>query len=495
MKNLFKLKNDKSAELNSYQREKQKIKIETKAVLLIEKIKETVFWNKSNGSASKINHSELMKFFSLNGFYKLRMDNNLIVIRDDNNRIEEVSDDDLIEFIKKYLIQKNEDEVLEVFTKGVSSYLSPRKMSFLDSTMKIEDRDGKDDSKIFFNNCYVFISKEGIKIKDYKDLNAKIWKSRILKRDFNFPKNDEKGQFEQFCFNISKKNSDRFLSLQTIIGYLLHRNKERGEVVAIILYDELMNSNGETNGRTGKTLISNAINELREVVAFDGKNMKKNSWFKFQRVNITTDVLNFDDLNKATSIEEFYSILTTGIEIEKKRKDAVQLNVLDSPKVMLSSNHIIKGPGGPSDDARRHEFELANYYNASFTPEREFKNRFFGNYWKQEEWDKFYHFMMKCILIYINNGLIKADSINFKEATIIDKTNIEFYDWMKENITLNKNVDKRAFKTKFIKDNQKFSNISEHIFAKWLIRYSIHIKAEYSVNSTGGDYYFKISKS
>lgn len=487
--NIKKLKEDKTEELSLKQREKEKVKTESNS-----KVKDVKFWY-DDGKGAKINHLKLMQFYSANGFYKLKLGNSLIVIRDDNNRIEEVDDDDLIEFTKTYLNKKEEAEILEVFTKGISSYLGPRKMSFLDPTIKIIDRDSIASSRIFFKNCYVLVTENGLEIKEYKCLNAKIWKTRILDREFIIPTADTKGQFESFCFNISKKDFDRLLSLQAIIGYLLHRNKEKGEIVAIILYDELMNSNGETNGRTGKTLISDAIKELREIITFDGKNIKKNSWYKFQRLNITTDIINFDDLNQSTSLQDFYSILTTGVEIEKKRKDAIQLNFLESPKVLLSSNHIVRGPGGSSDRARRHEFELANHYNDLFTPEVEFKNRFFGNHWSTEEWNKFYKFMMDCISCYLKNGLIKAKPINFKEATIIDKTSNEFYEWIKVNLVINKNIDKRAFKESFISENKKFSNVSEHRFAKWLMSYCNYIGGEYSTNSSGGDYTFKISKS
>ncbi|WP_431133694.1 hypothetical protein [Psychroserpens mesophilus] len=498
MKNLKKLKRDNSIEL-SLEIKKQQNHENPKILLpneneIKKEIKEFDFWENSNGKI-KINHLELMEFFSSNGFYKFKFGNSLLVIKESNNWIEEVGDDDLIDFVKSYLKRKKKKEVLEVFTKGVGSYLSLKKMSFLDQASTIKDKDDRDNSKIFFNNCFVSISKIGFEINSYKNLKSKVWKNRILKRDFELPKDNNKGQFEQFCFNISKKDEQRFFCLKTLIGYLLHRNKERGEAVAVILYDELMSSTGETNGRTGKTLISIALNELREVITFDGKNSKKNSWFKFQRVNVTTDILNFDDLDKNTSLEEFYSLLTSGLEIEKKRKDAIKLEFLESPKVLLSSNHIVKGPGGSSDNARRHEFEIANYYDAVFTPEIEFETRFFGNYWTIEEWNKFYKFMIDCILLYLKNGLVKAEPINFIRETVIEKTSNEFFKWIEERLRLNQEEDKRAFHQEFINQFTQFSGLSSHRFTKWLNIYANYREATYSHRSSGGEYYFTISKS
>ena len=88
------------------------------------------------------------------------------------------------------------------------------------------------------------------------------------------------GQFEKFCYNIAGTNEIRFQALKTIIGYLLHRNKEVGEPKAIIFYDERMGQNNQAHGGTGKTLLSQALSKCREVEIFDGKEIKAGSWFK-----------------------------------------------------------------------------------------------------------------------------------------------------------------------------------------------------------------------
>ena len=256
-----------------------------------------------------------------------------------------------------------------------------------------------------------------------------------------------------------------------------------------------MTNSHEANGRTGKTLLSKAISEIREVVTFDGKDLKTGNWFKNQRMTIRTDIMNYDDLLKTFSLEQCYPLLTTGVTIEKKRKDSIFIPVEYSPKVILTSNYYINGPIGPSDRARRHEFEIANYYNERFTPEDEFGNRFFGRDWDNNEWNKFYNFMMQCISCYLKNGLIQVPALNLGQEKTIRYTHPEFYEFIVDKLTLNTKIDKRKllaeFKSKYT--NQK--DLSSHQFTKWLKEYSLIIGGKYMDKSSGGNYYFIMSKT
>src|SRR5690606_11670443 len=112
-----------------------------------------------------------------------------------------------------------------------------------------------------------------------------------------------------------------------------------------------------------------------------------------QRVNLTTEILFYDDFTKEVSFEIFYPLVTTGVEVEKKRKQAFFIPYDKSPKILISSNYLVRGTGGSSDIRRKFEFELSNYFNENHTPEDEFGNRFFDD-WNEEQWNEFYGFMM-----------------------------------------------------------------------------------------------------
>ena len=336
---------------------------------------ETPFW-RNDGDKIGIINSELLSFLADNGYVRIQLEpTNYLLVRMKNNRIRLTSEEEMIAFVGNYLLENKENKVYEAFVKGVGQYISSKKLSFLPIKELPNDRDQTDTGIFYFQDCYCVVSKEGIEIKDYKDLPYVIWEDRLIKHDFKLKVKEDKGQFEQFCFRLSKDDNGRFLTLKTILGYLLHRNKTRDEARAIIFYDENMILNDKANGGTGKTLLCNALSKVRELEVFDGKAIKAESWFKNQRIKLTTDLITYDDLNKSSSLELFFSMITSGLEIEKKRKDAFFIKHEDAPKIIITSNYPVKGPGGSSDIRRRFEFEIANYFNNDLTPEKEFGSR------------------------------------------------------------------------------------------------------------------------
>lgn len=452
------------------------------------------FWELNDKGRPRILNAKLMGFLESRGFANARITNNEnILVQMRNNRMSLASEAQVDQIIQNYLIANNELEIYEIYVRGMGSYVSARKFNLLKPIELVNDRDASDNSKFFYSNCFCEITKKGVFVKPYENLQLPIWENRILCKSYERPSDGEKGQFEKFCANITGNMEDRLLGLKTILGYLLHRNKEVGEPKAIILYDERMGENNQAHGGTGKTLLSQAIAKCREVEFFDGKEIKAGSWFKNQRIELTTDVLVYDDLNKNVSLENFYTIITSGIEVEKKRKQAFFIDFMDSPKILITSNYPVKGPGGSSDIRRRHEFELSNYYNADFTPEIEFGNRFFGNSWEQEEWNKFFHFMMSCVQEYLRYGIVEVVPINLNTAKLVNKSCQEFIDFADKFVEFNTWQDKREFEVKF-KELHPTIDVSPHTIKKWLTAYAMDRMGTYKDKSSGGKYFFKIGR-
>nr|WP_315160854.1 hypothetical protein [uncultured Flavobacterium sp.] len=454
--------------------------------------KEVKFWANENGKPT-ILHAKLIEFLEAEGFIRVATsDVNCILAKINNNRLRRVSENEIIETIKIHLLERDLKEVFEVFAKSVGSYISSRKLALLKSVELINDRDGKFDSNFFFKNCYCNINEYVITVQDYKNLPFVIWDKRIQALDFNTPADENPGQFEQFCFNISKKSPERFQALKTTLGYLLHRNKDRGEFKAVILYDEYMGLNGQAHGGTGKTLLSEALKKCREVAIYDAKAIKVGSWFINQRVELTTDTIVYDDLKKDFSFEQFFPIITSGIEVEKKHQQAFYIDSDKTPKLLISSNYLVKGPGGPSDERRRYEFEIANYYNIENTPEIEFGNKFFDAYWPEEEWNKFYQFMMSCVQEYLRFGLITAEPLNLNRLKLEDNNCPEFIEFAEQYLEINKWLDKREIFAIFKEFYPGFEDLSSHRFTKMTKDYLMKMGYEYEDKSTGGGYLFII---
>lgn len=444
--------------------------------------------NEDNGK-KKILQSRLVKFLEVNGFNQVFLDGESSYIREENRIIRKISIIEIVSFLREILEKEEHAEAYDVFAQSMTSYIGRAKLLLLKTVAPANDKDVRDLSKIFFQNCYCEITAETIIVKEYNALDFTIWENRINTRSYTESNEKSAGQFEQFCLNITGHDTERFRALRSFMGYLLHRNKERGENRAVILYDEMMGVGDRANGRTGKTMLGTAIENCRELIYYDGKTTNFSGNFIYQRIKHSTDIVYYDDLPKNINFEKFYSFLTTGIQVEKKYQQAFYIDGKDAPKLLISSNHYVKGDGGSSDLARRYEFEIINYYDKDFMPEHEFGNRFFGNYWSNIEWNKFYKFMMECVQTYLTYGLVEAEPINLGKNKIKDSTSKEFLEFAVVYFTADEKLDKRELLETFKEYFPLWKDLSSHQFTKWCKTYARYSGLSYRDQPSGGDYY------
>lgn len=450
------------------------------------------FWKLDDNGKSTIIQSKLTEYLNLSGFAKAEISKtDYVLVQVKDNLVREISDYIIVNFIQQYLQKIDEPDVLEAFSKGVSNYISKAKLRLLKTEDLVNDRDDSSTSRLFFKNIIWQVGKNGIKAIMYEDIPGKIWESRIIPFRVSLPIGiSHKSQFEIFCFNLAGKSDDRFKALRTNIGYLLHRNNDPANAKAIIFVDENISFDGTANGGTGKSLLLQGIGKCREMVVMDGKNLKRKSWFKNQGIEITTDLIFYDDVTQDFNLEELYSMITTGMVVEKKYKAEFRIPPDKSPKIAISSNYIVNGTGGSTDIRRRCEFEVANYYTEAFSPFDEFGNLFFQG-WDEVEWDNFYLFMAGCIQAYLKNGLIIAEPINLKRNKLINATSQEFIAFMQTGVVdLDKWICKKSTLDLFISEYPQFRNITSHQFTKWMKMYCIQSNLNYKDKKSGPKFEF-----
>ena len=122
---------------------------------------------------------------------------------------------------------------------------------------------------------------------------------------------------------------------------IVRRNKMNNK--AIILNDEVISDNPE--GGTGKGLFIQGIKQLKKTSILDGKAFDDKKSFPYQTVSQDCTVLVFDDVKQNFNFESKFSLVTEGLTLERKNKDAIKLSVEESPKLVISTNYAIKGAG------------------------------------------------------------------------------------------------------------------------------------------------------
>ncbi|WP_242157359.1 primase-helicase family protein [Aestuariivivens sediminis] len=447
------------------------------------------FWEKDDNGKIKIIQSKLIAFLSKSGFSKAEIsDTDYTLVREYENTVKEIADYVIVDYVKRYLLSIKEMDVYEAFIKASSTLISKPKLRFLKTVKLLNDRDDAKTSWFHFQNLSWQVGKKSLSSRLREDFQGKIWKSRILPYDCYYVKDDDESQFQKFCFNISGKNKHRFKALTTIIGYLLHRNQDPGNAKAIIFIDENISFDGTANGGTGKSLLVRAMGKCRELVVMDGKNIKHKSWFKNQRINRTTDLVFYDDVGRDFSLETLYSMITTGVTVEKKYKAEEYILPENAPKIIISSNYVVNGTGGSTDIRRRCEFEVANHYDDTFTPEDEFGNYFFDD-WDKGEWNRFFHFMMECVQQYLKNGLIIPNPINLKKNRLINATCEEFVAFMElDLVERNKWLNKKDVLNLYISEYRHYNNLSSHQMTKWIKEYARQNELIYEDRKSGEKY-------
>ena len=271
--------------------------------------------------------------------------------------------------------------------------------------------------------------------------------------------------------------------MESTIGFLMHGYKNLSYSPAIILNDEVISDNPE--GGTGKGIFMNALAHMKKVVTIDGKGFTFERAFAYQLVAADTQILVFDDVKKHFDFERLFSVVTEGLTLEKKNKDAIKIPFEKSPKIAITTNYAIKGSGN-SFERRKWELELHQYYNKAYTPLEEFGKLMFGD-WDEDLWCSFDNYMIKCLQLYLAEGLIASTFVNLKIRQLSAETSHDFIEWCglvkghepNQMLVTRTKMYKQDLYMDFITENPDYApkakmTISRTRFYKWLVSYAVY---------------------
>ena len=425
-------------------------------------------------------------FLEMNGFKKYFPNDTLkpIFVRIKSNKVKETSVEKIKDFVLTYLFNKGETHVWN-FCASNFKIFQENFLSMLDSIDLLMLKDQRNKSFISFENGILEISKDKIKLIDYLDVNGYVWENQIINRKFEELKNIE-NDYKKFIANISNNTP---LPIECCIGYLLTNYKNKSDNTSIILNDEVISDNPE--GGTGKGLFVQGLKQIRNISILDGKAFDDKKSFAFQTVKQETNILVFDDVKKNFNFENIFSLVTEGITLERKNKDALKLTVEDSPKILISTNYAIKGAGW-SNDRRRHEIEFSQFYGRNMTPFNEFGRQLFDE-WSEKDFQRFDNYMISCIQTYLNLGLIPQDAKNIKVRKLIAESAIEFIEFMKDkdHFTINERHNKKEIFEAFIEEYIDFKKwLTRKKFNIWVKKYADYNDYIFEEGNTSGNRWF-----
>ncbi|RYZ21365.1 MAG: hypothetical protein EOO16_13210, partial [Chitinophagaceae bacterium] len=225
----------------------------------------------------KLLYNELVDFLAWHGFYRLPLKDRYEFVHVRKNVVYPVTTLDMKDFVFEYLIEHGERDVLEMCRRGSKNYFTA---AILDGLPKKEVKFKSDTEKeafVYFKNGYVEVTAQGMRLLPYEQLDGAIWGSKLidhhieLKADTELlrtEESDETGevkffspsvyaQFIWLCAHNDEDKNDRttcdlriqkFYSMVTATGYLLHEFKNPTITKAVVAVDHKIGEKHEQNG-------------------------------------------------------------------------------------------------------------------------------------------------------------------------------------------------------------------------------------------------------
>ncbi len=451
------------------------------------------FWYWTDKGDCRIRNYKFKLFLEQNGFYKFYPEGSesFIFIKIENNMIDPVTVDVIKDFVLKYLEQQPTIDPYEAVTSA-SKMFKDDYLNLISEADIMFFEDTQDKGCVYFKNGAAItktastetieetalgkrtvIKKETtVELVDYLNLNGFVWRKYIIDREYSTI--DFKDcVYDRFISLIAGKNPDKILSIKSTIGYLMHSFKTSANNKAVILNDETISDN--PNGGSGKGVFCAALGHMKRLAILNGKTFDGNKSFAYQTVGADTQLLLYDDIPKNFNFENLFSVVTEGITLEKKNKDAIKLSVGKSPKIIITTNYTIGGVSG-SHERRKWELEFSSYFSVSHTPLNEFGHLLFDE-WDELEWKRFDNLMIDCLRIFLENGLIKQEFKNLKERKFIKETCFDFHEWVTDTpLPVHFQIVKSEYFTKFITEYEDYNPIkskwfTQKRFSHWLTTY------------------------
>jgi hypothetical protein len=468
-------------------------KIEAEIQVIKNNLKFDEFWSlndKGNIEVSAYRFKLYLESLNYRKFYPSEKTKTFIFVKKENKFIDIITEFQVKDEILSNLIVNNKIDAFDCVADNLTLF-SSKYLSMIDTADIKMDKDGFDYAMIYYSNLALKITKNSIEKIDYETMDSFVWKSQVIKRDYEDVDHHE-SQFRSFIWFASGQSRDKYNTMKSVIGYLLHTHKTASNNKAIIFNDETISDT--PNGGSGKGIIINGIGHMKKTSTIDGKTFDFNKSFAFQTVNTDTQVLAFDDVRKNFDFERLFSIITEGITIEYKGKDAIKIPVQDSPKIIISTNYTIKSDGG-SFKRRIFEIEMSDYFGVHHTPLDQFGNLLYDD-WDSLEWNRFDKFMINCLQYFLENGLVKSGTNNLELRKFINETSQEFFEFsitdnmIKNNIRIVKSEILNDFLNEF-PDSRKF--VTNRTFIKWIKKYTSYKNLVYTEGNSNGQRWFALT--
>jgi hypothetical protein len=343
----------------------------------------------------------------------------ITIFKDSNNVIKPFNHKtDVIPFLK--------ENINDFFTTGIENQIAHdnfgdvQKGYLLLRPIPLKyHRDSKNDFGIAFKNGFVRYTKgaDEVEVLPYKDVDGFFAPHDAQERIFTYKQDEKPSVFQLFLTmastgknplteTLTDEDNITFDSFCSMYGYLLHQYKNQSNNPAIVLSDKGANDASRNGGR-GKSLLTKAVAEVRNVMLKGGKEFDPNYLFNYADLTKAHDIFIIDDVSAGFNYNALYTQISGGINVQLKGKPAQLIPFNEAPKFVITTNWSYRVEDDSTSTQRRFfEYQFTDFFNLENKPDEVFGHNFFED-WDAKEWDLFYNFSFYCVGLYLENGLTR----------------------------------------------------------------------------------------
>jgi hypothetical protein len=378
------------------------------------------------------------------------------------------------DFLFEFTESNCNESINEMISKGVSQYVGPDKLKLLSFINPSFLKPARDLQYFYFtSNCWK-VTIDDIIESDYTQIRHQIWSDQ--KKDFPAKKlpqlidiwqdasgafsysispEGQKCHFLRFLENASnftwrkekmiregyasvsitdeerQENIVHFISKLCSIGYLLIECKDPSTAKAVVAMDGKQSTVGESNGRSGKSLVGEMLKCVRKVASINGKKRDMDSDnFLWNDVEEDTRIVFIDDVRQGYVFEDLFFCITGDWTVNKKGGLRMTIPFELSPKIYLTTNHALRGDGSSHKD-RQWLIAFSDYYNDKHKPIDDFGLRFFSD-WDFDQWNLCWNMLAMCIQTYLIYGVVEAPGERLEQRQLRQEITEDFIAWADE---------------------------------------------------------------
>ncbi|MBQ9475180.1 MAG: DNA primase [Bacteroidales bacterium] len=430
---------------------------------------EEQFWQISESGNGKKTTYEFwyvgaLRFLQNRGFYRfLKTNEEYDFIKVEKSIVKVVPLYHLSDYIYEFAKDCCPVAVQNMLIKGGAQYLGPLQLGHLEFFKPDFWTPQRGEQYLYFANQYWHITDTSIDAHGYEDLHHNIWKEQrhehtvqklppliSIRLDdqgryhYSLTTTGQKCDFLQFLVNASNftwrketvsedeelDQAQHLVSKLAAFGYLITSAKDKSVCKAVVAMDGKQADFGESNGRSGKSLLGEAVRQVISTKQLNGKAAGAagaNNQFIWDGVDEKTRLVFIDDVQKDFNFELIFSLITGDFAVNPKGTRAFTLPFATSPKFYISTNYAIAGEG-ESFAARQWLLAFSDYYNSVHQPKDDFKVHFFDE-WDEDQWNLFWNFAAQCVQIYFRYGYVPAPDDRLEERKLTQAIGEDFLSW------------------------------------------------------------------